>query len=817
MRGNTIIDNTQFISNRYVPNSNQEYNEEPTGVIYKESDWYSSYFCDITNCDFINNDPENFIINNNEIVRNIINGHPLEDNYIPNYGDVSYYINGVEQRNYQLTTIPQENNDPIVKVADLYVKEGYRIYKIIINQTEESKYYYTQNFHNNAYYFLMKNYNLTVDATTPVNIGYNTTIKGKLFITDENDETTYIADEYVDLYIDGEHIGQTKTTAKGEYEFNYTTTKIGTLNITVTIEYSTTVPVPTKTTNVTVTPKESRLTIKATNNTIGETTKITFTLKDNHNKAINNAFIYFYIDNILGNGTTNSDGTITYECKPSNAGFHYVVGFYDGNETCIGSTNKTTFKIEKIKTTITVTATNTNINKETTITGKLTDEKNNPIKNTQISLLIDNKEIKLKTTTTGEFKYEQLAVNQNENYITAIFEGNEKYVNSINSTIIKATPIKTLISVTAKDVNVYEKTSITGKLTDIDKNPIKKAKVTLNIENKEVTVKTDNNGKFKYKLKVTNTGKNQVIATFDGNYVYIKSINTTNFKINKLNTKINITATNSIENKKTTIQGKLLDANNKPIKNAKVTLYYDGKEITTIKTNNKGAYSYKYTTTKEGKYDVKTSFEGNDNYLPATKTTKIKVVSLKVKTQITVKSVKADNGDTVNLEATVKDKNGKLVNKGKVIFKRNSKTIKTVNIKNGIATPNYNLGNSIARTYKITTVYSSRKYGRVQNNTNLTVKKMPTTIKAKDIVSKGNTFTIKAKILDNKNKNIKNNNKVTIKINGITYQNEVKVNKGNVNIKVPTKLNKGKYTVSILSGTNGYYASSRKDVKLTIL
>ena len=161
LRGNTIIDNTQFISNKYVPNSNQEYNEEPTGVIYKESDEYSSYFCDITNCDFINNDPENFIINNNEIVRNIINGHPLEDNYIPNYGDVSYYINGVEQEKYQLTTIPQEDNDPIVKVADLYVQEGYRIYKIIINQTEESKYYYTQNFHNNAYYFLMKNYNLT--------------------------------------------------------------------------------------------------------------------------------------------------------------------------------------------------------------------------------------------------------------------------------------------------------------------------------------------------------------------------------------------------------------------------------------------------------------------------------------------------------------------------------------------------------------------------------------------------------------------------------------------------------------------------------
>lgn len=132
---------------------------------------------------------------------------------------------------------------------------------------------------------------------------------------------------------------------------------------------------------------------------------------------------------------------------------------------------------------------------------------------------------------------------------------------------------------------------------------------------------------------------------------------------------------------------------------------------------------------------------------------------MKVKTQITVKSVKADNGDTVNLEATVKDKNGKLVNKGNVIFKRNSKTIKTVNIKNGIATLTYNLGNSIARTYKITTVYSSEKYGRVQNNTNLTVKKYQQQLKQKTSYPKVTLSQLKPKSLTTKTKTLKTTTK----------------------------------------------------------
>lgn len=166
---------------------------------------------------------------------------------------------------------------------------------------------------------------------------------------------------------------------------------------------------------------------------------------------------------------------------------------------------------------------------------------------------------------------------------------------------------------------------------------------------------------------------------------------------------------------------------------------------------------------------------------------------------------------------------GSVIKSGKVIFKINSKTFKTVSIKDGFVTLNYNLGNKVAKIYKITAVYSSEKYGRVQSTVNVIVNKISTKIKANDIVLKSakannkNTVTVKAIILDNKNKNIKFQNKVTIKINGITYKNEVVVKNGEINIKVPTNLSKGKYTISILSGTTGYYTSSRKDIKLTIV
>ena len=817
-----------------------------------------------------------------------------------------------------------------VVVDGLIVPEGHRIYKIIVNQTENSDYYGSQTFLNNAYYFIMPEYyTLTINAKTPVTVGENTTIEGKAFYIDENEEIVIISNEYVKLYVDDVYIGQTLTNSKGEYEFKYTTTEVGTINIEVKIDESDSLPILTNSTNVTVRVIESILNIKASETTLGEKTNITFILKDKNGRIISNAYIHFFVDTIQGNGTTNKDGTFVYECKLDHAGPHYVIAYFDGDYAHRNATNTTTFNINRIKTVIIIKAPDTSVYQENVISGKIVDGNNNQVGKVPITLLINDEEIKLETTANGEFSYKHFASQINENFVAVIFEGDDNYINSFNSTVFNVASIKTTIVLSIKDTSINEKIIVNGKLTDYYKKPVKNAKITLNIADKQVNLNTDSNGNFKYETTATTAGQFQAIAIFDGDYGYTNSLNKTYFTVSKLNSKISISATNSTVNGETTIQGKLLNNKNNPIANAQVTILYDGKKITTVKTNSDGTYSYKYTTLKEGNYNVEATFLGDNKYAPSTKNTKINVIIYRIKTNIAVKTVKAYNGDTVNLEATVTDENGKLINtgkvvfkvnlktladkngnaiyvavkngkatlkykpekglysrnsdltatycendkyaksnsataklqlyketakivlanktiktepfknvtiklkvvandgsvikSGKVIFKINSKTFKTVSIKDGFVTLNYNLGNKVAKIYEITAVYSSEKYGRVQSTVNVIVNKISTKIKANDIVLKSakannkNTVTVKAKILDNKNKNIKFQNKVTIKINGITYKNEVVVKNGEINIKVPTNLSKGKYTISILSGTTGYYTSSRKDIKLTIV
>lgn len=176
IRGESIIDNTKFISNKFVPNPNpvstddetseEIYNSFVSGVIY-----HSLFTCNVTNCDFMNNDPENFIINNDgEIVRNEIYGNMLDDGYVPNWGNVTFYVDeNTQGTQYQLITIePLSEMDNLKVVVDgLIVPEGHRINKIIVNQTENSDYYGSQTFLNNAYYFIMPEYyTLTINAKT---------------------------------------------------------------------------------------------------------------------------------------------------------------------------------------------------------------------------------------------------------------------------------------------------------------------------------------------------------------------------------------------------------------------------------------------------------------------------------------------------------------------------------------------------------------------------------------------------------------------------------------------------------------------------
>jgi hypothetical protein len=188
LQGNVRIDNSDFINNKIVylfETPENEIAEYSTGVIYfnNGTEYRYSRTCNVTNSNFMFNNPANFIIQNNRIILNYtIDSEDvisMDDNYIPDYGNVWIYVDGSDEGiKCKLLT-----RDGKTYVEDFTISDEYLI-KMVVNQTSDSQYYSSQKFYNNAYYFRVPHeITLSVNATDPTYCGENATIRGKLYYT----------------------------------------------------------------------------------------------------------------------------------------------------------------------------------------------------------------------------------------------------------------------------------------------------------------------------------------------------------------------------------------------------------------------------------------------------------------------------------------------------------------------------------------------------------------------------------------------------------------------------------------------------------
>ncbi|MBQ6220362.1 MAG: hypothetical protein IJJ47_11565 [Methanosphaera sp.] len=117
--------------------------------------------------------------------------------------------------------------------------------------------------------------------------------------------------------------------------------------------------------------------------------------------------------------------------------------------------------------------------------------------------------------------------------------------------------------------------------------------------------------------------------------------------------------------------------------------------------------------------------------------------------------------------------------------------------------------------YNLTAVLSSNTYKEVTSKTTLKVNADNIHIDAKPVTTSKNKTRIKAKILDAKNKYIKSDIKVSIKINQKTVTQQVTIQGGKINILTPTNVTRGNHTLTFVAGPNDIYKVTRKDVTLT--
>ncbi|RAP51747.1 MAG: hypothetical protein BZ138_04460 [Methanosphaera sp. rholeuAM270] len=220
-----------------------------------------------------------------------------------------------------------------------------------------------------------------------------------------------------------------------------------------------------------------------------------------------------------------------------------------------------------------------------------------------------------------------------------------------------------------------------------------------------------------------------------------------------------------------------------------------------------------YSQGNNGQYSVLVSFKrypSGKSYYNYTK--------FKGKDSLELDDITAKKADNITFTAYVFDRNNNPVNTGKVVFKLNGKTFKQgndaikVKVVNGIAKLNYTVPAYSAKKYILTAVYANDTT-RLESNAILTIQKLETKIVDAKIVEYPNGHYLLAKVVDKYGCDVERDTKVSVKINGKTVVNKVKLSGGSLNILLDLSVYRnGVHNVTILAGENGVYKFSSQNI-----
>ncbi|RAP52844.1 MAG: hypothetical protein BZ138_02150 [Methanosphaera sp. rholeuAM270] len=322
--------------------------------------------------------------------------------------------------------------------------------------------------------------------------------------------------------------------------------------------------------------------------------------------------------------TTDSEGYYNVTQKVTTVGTNNVTVIYNGNQYFKASKNSRTFEVVKMQSRIKSNAIPAvYYSAKTNITGKLVDIHSNPLVNTRIIIKVNNNVYTTNTSVKGDYKLSVKATKVGKNTVTVSYNGNGNYEPySINSSfMVSKMPVK--LTLNQVSVKIYGKNAvISGKLLDYNNNTIKNQGVIVQLNNKNVTVKTDSNGIYKYSFKASKLGKNIVNVTFSNKNYRIDTHYRT-FYVKKLTTIV----VNRIADQKfgntIKLSGKLLSGN-KALSNALITVSINGEELLT-RTSSTGYFFITYSVYIYDDHTIGYHYAGNSIYFNSSNVTTFKV------------------------------------------------------------------------------------------------------------------------------------------------------------------------------------------------
>ena len=284
---------------------------------------------------------------------------------------------------------------------------------------------------------------------------------------------------------------------------------------------------------------------------------------------------------------------------------------------------------------------------------------------------------------------------------------------TINIKILGQTTIKTNNLVTA--YNSGDNFIITlsyGK-------PLSGVAVTVDFNGAVKNYTTDNNGQIKISTKGLTVGNYNAKISYAGEGCYLGSTASAVVKINKAKTKITAPAITATYNKYKDLVITLKDSNGKALSNAQVVIYLNGiKKLTTDK-NGQVKISTKDLAPKA--YSVDILYNGNENYVDSSATTKITVKKATPTLTASAKTFKV-SVKTKKYSITLKDNTKKKKKNTKVTLTVNKKTYTVKTNSKGIATFSITNLNKKGKFTATVTYAGSSYYNKVTKKSVITIK-----------------------------------------------------------------------------------------------
>lgn len=271
--------------------------------------------------------------------------------------------------------------------------------------------------------------------------------------------------------------------------------------------------------------------------------------------------------------------------------------------------------------------------------------------------------------------------NKSDNYLLQVWKA---------SVVARKKSTSLTINLDKNFLEVGERVTVSGRLTDSDGNPIANAPLISHSNSQTANMTTNANGEYSIKWYYGTSAYNTIAhhyVTYAGNWKYIGSQSETkDVSFRRTSTLLletpMITYTDEFD-----VEGSLTDGLGEPISNATVTLTWnDGSDhtATTTTSNTGGILLHRDAVTTAGTYSFQLSFDGGSRYV-ASNSSVVNVVPDKEEAVMNITSPSSSStvsSDSVTVSGTLKDNDNTAMSGKSVSFTLNNVSVGTATVEN---------------------------------------------------------------------------------------------------------------------------------------